>query len=983
MVNDQWQLVKDLYLRAVEVAPIHRSAFLNEVCGGNQLLINEIESLLNEGDRAGSFLDHPVFCFEESLVGRKVLQYEISEKLGEGGMGIVYKALDTRLERVVALKVLMPHLAVDPQRKWRFIKEAKAASALNHPNLITVHDLVSDEGIDWIVMEYIEGVRLDSLIAPHGLAIDKALDYAIQIADGLAQAHAAGIIHRDLKPSNVMVTSTGLVKVLDFGLAKLIPDSTTPNSDSNAQSTVMGTLAYMSPEQAQGKTVDARSDIFSFGALLYEMISGKKAFLGSDQLTILASLARDQPRGLSTLVAELPEGLERIVYTALRKRPEDRWQSVSDLKQALISVNETLLKERIHDDRTTEPLTGAITTIDTRRWPWWVVFVSQVRHLLHRSWSGATVSTIGLAVVVMGMWFWRDGFTPVISGTSSGTSSQNTLLTNVPSPPTRDAAVLRVSTDLVLAQMSLDSRSLPLLSDVASASFNIEPGTHNLHLSGEGFDLLVTFDTFANARPKIVHIATTGAIGALLIATFDSSLDVRSTHVDSAAALGAQPFRRVASGGLSIDTTRPGSHEVAVRYGTVTKHLRIDTNSTPRLELFVDTVTASGTLVLESNVPETAVFVNGMARGTINGSWKRTLAPGDYLLRVSKPGYLDIAEQKITVSAATTTKRKFLLQRATGSIHIESAAPGITITLNGVPVGTVDSKGQLAIDNVDVGTHELILSKAGFSPKTNTVDVSAGRITTISDADSLRLNPSYGSITIRVTPSTAELRYREDHDTDFTLATGNKLQVKPGTYTLEARAAGYETMSTKVNVNAAQEAQVALDLPAAPLAVITPPTVTNVAPATIKDLVVSLSDWTSSDGWWSVNKKSTYGWVRLKRGANVFICDIVAPTGRHSTAQWRIEFANRSDYILYELNTTSLKRTVVVGKTAIPKTKEHAMGKLPHYRIRLSIDANHVMHHTMDDALLDDYFHQGGGFDAGRFGFGRDSRILLYPGPTQ
>src|SRR5262245_56652559 len=224
------------------------------------------------------------------MSGRTILQYQLLEKLGEGGMGEVYKAQDTRLNRFVAIKALPESKSSDPGRRRRFFQEAKSASALNHPNIITIHDVISDGDTDCMEMECIEGKTLGEVIPSGGLDVHKTLQYALQMADALSAAHAAGIIHRDLKPGNVMVTGSGLVKILDFGLAKLtdrgqvsqIDDTLTMLNDATLtiEGSILGTVNYMSPEQAQGKRVDARSDLFSFGALLYEMITGHRAFEG-------------------------------------------------------------------------------------------------------------------------------------------------------------------------------------------------------------------------------------------------------------------------------------------------------------------------------------------------------------------------------------------------------------------------------------------------------------------------------------------------------------------------------------------------------------------------------------------------------------------------------------------------------------------------------------------------------------------------------
>ncbi|HSA94514.1 MAG TPA: protein kinase, partial [Acidobacteriota bacterium] len=285
------------------------------------------------------------------LAGQTFLHYKILEKIGEGGMGAVYKAIDTHLDRPVAIKILPPDKVADPERKSRFVQEAKAASALRHPNIVVIHDIASDRGLDFIVMEFVEGKSLDELVGRKGLRLNDALGVAVQIADGLAKAHAAGIIHRDLKPTNVMVTADGLVKILDFGLAKLTEegagDAAGPTMTAGhegrprtEEGIVVGTAAYMSPEQAEGKKVDGRSDIFSFGAVLYEMMTGRRAFGRDSRIKTLAAVLNEDPQPASALAAAVPGELERIITRCLRKDPQRRWQTMSDLKVALQDLKE-------------------------------------------------------------------------------------------------------------------------------------------------------------------------------------------------------------------------------------------------------------------------------------------------------------------------------------------------------------------------------------------------------------------------------------------------------------------------------------------------------------------------------------------------------------------------------------------------------------------------------------------------------------------
>jgi eukaryotic-like serine/threonine-protein kinase len=284
------------------------------------------------------------------MIGKTISHYRILEKLGEGGMGVVYKARDTRLDRFVAIKVLPAEKVADPERKKRFVQEAKTASALNHPNIIHIYDIDQQENIDFIAMEYVPGKALDQLIPRHGMRLNEVLKMSVQMADGLAAAHAAGIVHRDLKPGNVMIGENGLVKVLDFGLAKLVeqpetgkPDAKTLPSDSDSQTeegTVLGTVSYMSPEQAEGKKLDARSDIFSFGSVLYEMTTGLRAFQRESKISTLSAILRDDPKPASQVVANIPKELERVIIRCLRKDPERRWQSMADIKVALTEIKE-------------------------------------------------------------------------------------------------------------------------------------------------------------------------------------------------------------------------------------------------------------------------------------------------------------------------------------------------------------------------------------------------------------------------------------------------------------------------------------------------------------------------------------------------------------------------------------------------------------------------------------------------------------------
>ncbi|MGA8622918.1 MAG: protein kinase [Candidatus Sulfotelmatobacter sp.] len=272
--------------------------------------------------------------------GTHVGPYEILGPLGAGGMGEVYKARDKRLGRIIALKTLPAEKVADAERKKRFLQEAQAASRLNHPNIVTIYDILEEVGVCFIAMEYVAGVSLEIACKGRALPLKDAMKYASGIADALAAAHAAGIIHRDLKPANIVITEDGRVKLLDFGLAKLVdPPVSAAEAETAALRTasgaVVGTAAYMSPEQAEGRELDARSDIFSFGLVLYEMLSGQRAFRGDSWISTLASILRDEPRPLPEINATIPALLEQHVRLCLRKDPAHRFQSMSEVKLAL------------------------------------------------------------------------------------------------------------------------------------------------------------------------------------------------------------------------------------------------------------------------------------------------------------------------------------------------------------------------------------------------------------------------------------------------------------------------------------------------------------------------------------------------------------------------------------------------------------------------------------------------------------------------
>jgi eukaryotic-like serine/threonine-protein kinase len=361
MSPERLKKVEEIYHAVLELPPERRQTFLRESCADDAALRRELDSLLSFENTFDSRLDNPpkslaeeVFSLPNSseIIGSQINQYKILSLLGAGGMGAVYLAQDTTLERKVALKLLPGEFAEDKIRLNRFFQEAKSASALNHPNILTVHEIGKFDRQHFIITEYINGRTLKHHLAEEKPALPKILEIVAQMASAFSAAHEAGIIHRDIKPDNVMVRNDGIVKVLDFGIAKLTDASASTEIDTEAQTLVraamttpgmiIGTPQYMSPEQARGQKIDVRSDIFSFGVVLYELLSGQAPFTGATNMDIIGSILKDEPTPLSKHLPEVSSDLERLVGKALRKDRDERYQHIKDLLIDLNDVRKTL-----------------------------------------------------------------------------------------------------------------------------------------------------------------------------------------------------------------------------------------------------------------------------------------------------------------------------------------------------------------------------------------------------------------------------------------------------------------------------------------------------------------------------------------------------------------------------------------------------------------------------------------------------------------
>ena len=424
MNPERWQQLKQIFQSALERNPAERSAFLSQACADDPALRSEVESLIASHDQAGDSIEAmaaeaatEMLADDRAIVGKQIGHYQVLNRIGRGGMGEVFLAQDATLGRKVALKLLRAEFTGDQERLRRFRQEARAASNLNHPNILTIYEIGAEDSTHFMATEYVEGETLRQPMASAGMKLSEALDVAIQVAGALAAAHQAGIVHRDIKPENIMVRRDGYAKVLDFGLAKLT-ERAPASSDSlwptlgkveTNPGVVMGTVQYMSPEQARGLEVDARTDIFSLGVVLYEMVAGRAPFEGGTTSDVLVSLLEREPVPLKNLASEqIPADLDWIITKMLRKNPDERYQTSKELFVDLQRLRQKLEIES-HLERSAPPeASGRATTanaavrLTTKR-------TEQLRHFL--SARSTILYAAVFIILILGalayVWRWR------------------------------------------------------------------------------------------------------------------------------------------------------------------------------------------------------------------------------------------------------------------------------------------------------------------------------------------------------------------------------------------------------------------------------------------------------------------------------------------------------------------------------------------------------------------------------------------------
>ena len=431
MNPERWQKLDELFHSALERAPGERKAFITEACKDDDELRQELDSMIAHHERAHSFIESPAYAVvaetiveddpSGTLIGKALGPYQILSVLGSGGMGEVYLAFDTELQRKVALKFLHDYLTDDKERVQRFKQEARAASALNHPNILTIFEIGEIDRRQFIATEFIEGETLGELVKRGPMKLREVFAGTIQIASALSTAHTAGIVHRDIKPENIMVRPDGYVKVLDFGVAKLtetsVNDTDTLTLINTEQGMILGTVQYMSPEQARGLPVDARTDIWSLGVVLYELVTGHPPFAGATKSDVIAAILEREPLPLASRVEGAPEGLERIVTRALTKDVEKRYQTaaevITDLRRLMqqseseadIAVPLKASRRQVAVESETAGATPTGQTLAARPTRSAKYVLNEINQ--HKKGALIVLTSLAIAVALIDFWFYR------------------------------------------------------------------------------------------------------------------------------------------------------------------------------------------------------------------------------------------------------------------------------------------------------------------------------------------------------------------------------------------------------------------------------------------------------------------------------------------------------------------------------------------------------------------------------------------------
>ena len=688
----RWRRLEELLHAALEHDAADRSTFLKGACADDEDLRREVESLLGrQGQEAGflgaSTLQATVRSVmgdlesDGSLIGRRLGAYDVEVWLGAGGMGEVYKARDTRLNRTVAIKVLRGTLAVDSQLRERFDREARAISQLTHPHICTLYDVGDHQGTPFLVMEYLDGETLAHRVQKGALPLDHALRYAIEIADALEKAHRAGVVHRDLKPANVMLTKSG-AKVLDFGLARIGATTSTTTADSmlpttppnlTAQGTILGTLQYMAPEQLEGRQADARTDIFAFGTLVYEMLTGKQAFEGRSQAALIAAILEREPAPVSTFNPVSPPTLDAVLKRCLAKDPDQRWQSAADLGASLTWLLAAAAAAQTAAFPTAAP--------PTRTW-------SRTRNI----WV-AIAATLGLTTIVLATLQLRDHRTalqPDLMRLSVPVPANATIESPPPFGGVAPAAG-RISPDgKKLAFTARDSDGQVRLRVRLLDSLATQPlsGTE-----GAAMPFWAPDSRWIGffAQEKLKKVDSTGVLPQVLCdapGEWGGTWNHDGTIVFAATSDAGQMLSRVSSlGGDAVPITKAGSGNHQFPYFLPDGRHFI---------YYVSSVITNSKLMQSPDTEHTGIYV-----GALDGGEDRRLRQADSAAVYASPGYLLFVRQGTLFAQPFDTTAQQLKGepvRLAESVPFEINAPSFSVSDNGIltyRTGPVD-QDQLA-----------------------------------------------------------------------------------------------------------------------------------------------------------------------------------------------------------------------------------------------------------------------------------------------